>query len=55
MKDLVEHTYETKFGGTTFIVTAKFAGSQTFEEVLKSALKRKIDYNISEIKIEKIR
>jgi hypothetical protein len=55
MKDSAEHTYETKVGTTLFIVTAKFEGSQTFEELLKYALKRKINYNISEMINEKNR
>jgi hypothetical protein len=48
MNDFQEHTYETKVGATTFVVTAKYEGTQTFEEVLKTALKRKIDITQSE-------
>jgi hypothetical protein len=42
MNERDENTYETKVGTTTFIVTPKFAGTQTLEEVLKYSIRRKI-------------
>lgn len=45
-------TYEVKFGRTTFVVTPKFSGTKTLEEVLKTALKHRIETEAMEKRYE---
>jgi hypothetical protein len=37
------NTYEINFGRTTFVVTPKFTGTATLEDILKQSIKRKIE------------
>jgi hypothetical protein len=36
-------TYEVKIGTTTFVVSRRYSGTQSLEEVLKIAIKRKLE------------
>jgi 16S rRNA G1207 methylase RsmC len=38
-----DNTYEVKIGTTIFVVSRKYSGKQSLEEVLKTAIKRRIE------------
>jgi hypothetical protein len=38
-----DETYEVKYGTTTFVVSRKYSGTVSLEEVLKIAIKRRIE------------
>jgi hypothetical protein len=41
-----DNTYEVKIGTTTFVVSRRYSGTQSLEEVLKSAIKRRIEAEV---------
>jgi hypothetical protein len=47
-----DNTYEVKIGTTTFVVSRKYSGTQSLEEVLKTAIKRRIESESMEKRYE---
>jgi hypothetical protein len=42
----LDNTYEVKIGTTTFVVSRKYSGTGSLEEVLKTAIKRRIEAQV---------
>jgi hypothetical protein len=41
-----DNTYEVKIGTTTFVVSRRYSGTKSLDEVLKTAVKRRIEAEI---------